>query len=145
MIITKSVEVIRTEQIVVGKLCNKCGNVFEIFDESIQPINTNQGKYEICNDCELKFIRTFKHVPENFMNESGYVPAFITDHDLHQSLFEEWQRSGEWNYDDNPYKNDCENYDDCLEEDEVYEKYEEFYDAEEDRKPLHTSILRLVK
>ena len=91
-------------------------------------------------------MKEFLVVPDNFMGEKAYVPAFISDHELHQSLFDEWKISGEWNYDDNPWKNYYgDGSQQGLESYEEYEEYnEEISDAIEDRKPLHTN-LRLVK
>ena len=152
MIITESVEVTRTEQIVVGKLCNKCGNVFSSYAENIKTSNTDLGEYgncksEICDDCWIKFIRTFSIVPSGFKSNPQFTSSFDLDHDLHQKLFVEWQETNTWNCDENPWKN---YYGDgnSGEDNESYEEYEEYNeeisDAIEDRKPLHTN-LRLVK
>jgi len=144
MIITKSVEVVRTEQIIIGKQCNKCGKPFNPHDENIQPFNTSLGDYgncksEICDVCSLEFIKSFAIVPTGFMSSPHFTSSFDLDHELHQSLFEEWQRTGIWNCDEDPWRDYYHNDDDSQEE-----NYEEFYDATEDRKPLHTN-LRLVK
>lgn len=112
MRITKKVEILADE--IVGIQCNKCGNWFEPnYTNTTQSFNTEFGEgskyetswdFEMCESCLENLVKTFKVVPSGFMGERSYVPAFITDHDLHQELFEEWKISGEWNYDDNPYK-----------------------------------------
>ena len=152
MIITKSMEITRTEQIVVGKLCNKCGNVFSSHAEDIKTSDTDLGEYgncksEICDKCWIEFIRTFSIVPTGFKSNPQFTSSFDLDHDLHQKLFVEWQETNVWNCDENPwreyYSSDNLNQDDESYE-EYYEHYEEISDAIEDRKPLHTN-LRLVK
>jgi len=152
MIITKSIEVTRTEQIVVGKLCNKCGNVFSSYAENIKTSNTDLGEYgncksEICDDCWIKFIRTFSIVPSGFKSNPQFTSSFDLDHDLHQKLFIEWQETNVWNCDDNPWR-DYYSEDNLDQEFESYEEYEEYNeeisDAIEVRKPLHTN-LRLVE
>jgi len=152
MIITESVEITRTEQVIVGRLCNKCGNVFSSHAENIKTSNTDLGEYgncksEICDDCWIKFIRTFSIVPSGFKSNPQFTSSFDLDHDLHQKLFVEWQETNVWNCDENPWRDYYSNgnSDQEFEEYEEYnEEYEEFYDAVEDRKPLHTN-LRLVK
>jgi len=153
MIITKSMEITRTEQIVVGKLCNKCGNVFSSHAENIKTSVTDLGEYgncksEICDDCWIEFIRTFSIVPLGFKSNPQFTSSFDLDHDLHQKLFIEWQETNVWNCDENPWKDyySEDNLNQGFEEYEEYnEEYEEFYDAIEDRKPLHTNPFKLVK
>ena len=55
MIITESVEITRTEQVIVGRLCNKCGNVFSSHAENIKTSNTDLGEYGNCKSeiCEI--------------------------------------------------------------------------------------------
>jgi len=152
MIITKSIEVLEVKQIVVGKQCNKCGNVFSPHAEDIQPSNTDLGEYgncksEICNNCWLEFIKSFAIVPTNFKSSPHFTSSFDLDHDLHQSLFEEWQITGIWNCDENPWK-DFYSEDNSDQEIESYEEYEEYYeeisDAIEVRKPLHINVVKLA-
>jgi len=150
MIITESVEITRTEQVIVGRLCNKCGNVFSSHAENIKTSNTDLGEYgncksEICDDCWIEFIKTFSIVPSGFKSNPQFTSSFDLDHDLHQKLFVEWQETNVWNCDENPWRDYYENYDELISEEESYEEYEEFYDAIEDRKPLHTNVLKLVK
>jgi len=142
---------------VVATQCHKCGIWYESnHNDTTQSfhIEFNQAsKYDfpwdvtLCETCLEKIVKEFLIVPDNFMGEKAYVPAFISDHALHQSLFDEWKLTNEWNYDDNPWKSyygDC-NSNQEFEEYEEYEEYnEEISDAIEDRKPLHTN-LRLVK
>ena len=142
---------------VVATQCHKCGIWYESnHNDTTQSfhIEFNQAsKYEypwdvtLCETCLEKIVKEFLVVPDNFMGEKAYVPAFISDHELHQSLFDEWKISGEWNYDDDPWKSyyGDGNSNQELESYEEYEEYnEEISDAIEDRKPLHTN-LRLVK
>ena len=155
MKIFEHVVVEKVESQLRGILCNKCGEVFEPnYGNTTQQFDTattgeyngtypSPFKFDLCESCLTNFVKTFKLVPDNFMNESGYTPAFITDHELHQSLFEEWQKTGEWNYDDNPWPKKSDNYNECSEE--IHEDYEEFSDATEDRNPLYTGNLTLVK
>ena len=109
MIITKSVEVTEIKQVPVGKLCNKCGNVFELYDDRIQSSNTPLGEYgncksEICDNCWIEFIKSFSIVPTGFMSDPNFTSSFDLDHNLHQQLFNEWKISGEWNCDENPWR-----------------------------------------
>jgi len=128
-----------------GILCNKCGKPFNPHDENIQPFNTSLGDYgncksEICDVCALEFIKSFVIVPNGFMSSPHFTSSFDLDHELHQKLFDAWKISGVWNCDENPWKDYYDNSDDSQEE-----NYEEFYDATEDRKPLHTNPFKLVK
>ena len=152
MRIYDNVETVVIVPVLVGSLCNKCGNVFEPNDTNIQPLNTplvgyGNLKYEICNDCQLKFIKSFTIVPTNFKSSPHFTSSFDLDHDLHQSLFEEWKKTDVWNCDENPWKSYYS--EDILDqENESYEEYEEYYEdisnAIEVRKPLHINIVRLA-
>jgi len=141
---------------VVANQCHKCGIWFESdnndttqsFHIDFSPASKYDFPWDVtlCETCLEKIVKEFLIVPDNFMGEKAYVPIFISDHELHQSLFDEWKISGEWNYDENPWKN---YYGDGSQQElESYEEYEEYNeeisDAIEDRKPLHTN-LRLVK
>ena len=141
---------------VVANQCHKCGIWFksdnndttQSFHIDFSPASKYDFPWDVtlCETCLEKIVKEFLVVPDNFMGEKAYVPAFISDHELHQSLFDEWKRTDEWNYDDNPWKN---YYGDGSQQElESYEEYEEYNeeisDAIEDRKPLHTN-LRLVK
>jgi len=149
MIITESVEVTRTEQIVVGKLCNKCGNVFSSYAENIKTSNTDLGEYgncksEICDDCNLEFIKSFAIVPIGFKSSPHFTSSFDLDHELHQKLFDEWKISGIWNCDENPWQ-DYYSEDNSDQESEIYEEYnKEISDAIEVRKPLHINVVKLA-
>jgi len=147
MIITKNVEVTRTEQIVVGVICNCCGKPVEQDKlDSIQQLNfsfgynsifdnNNSWKAQMCEICLIKFVKTFMIVPENFMIDKSYISKYDNNHDLHQTAFEIWKETNEWE-DDDPYKSFYE---------EDFSDYEEISDAIEDRKPLHTNPFKLVK
>lgn len=97
-----------------GIICNGCGDAFEPnYSDTTQEFATvdkNNSRYptpfkfELCETCLTKIVKTFKIVPENFMNETAYVPSFMSDHDLHQKLFDEWKSTDKWNCDENPYK-----------------------------------------
>jgi len=149
MRIINKVEKIVTKNELVGIICNKCGNLFSPHDDKIQPLNTPLGdygdcKFELCDDCSLEIIKTFAIVPENFMSDSNFISSFDLDHELHQQLFDEWKSSGKWNCDENPWR-DYYNEDNSSQE---YEEYEEYYEGNkniETRKPLHSSVLKLVE
>ena len=152
MIITKSMEITRTEQIVVGKLCNKCGNVFSSYAENIKTSNTDLGEYgncksEICDSCNLEFIKSFAIVPTGFKSSPHFTSSFDLDHELHQKLFDEWKISGIWNCNEDPWK-EYYSFDNFNQDDESYEEYEEYNeeisDAVKVRKPLHINVTRLA-
>jgi len=129
MLIVKTVETIVYEQQIVGSLCNKCGNVFGPHDETIKPSNANLGeygnsKYEICDECHLKFIKSFLIVPTGFMSSPFFTSSFDLDHELHQRLFDEWRQTGVWNWDEDPWR-------------DYYSDNEEVSDAIEVRKPCY--------
>lgn len=123
-----------------GIICNCCGECFgPNYTNTTQQFNLNFGygskygnqkpwEFEMCEMCIIKLIKGFKHVPENFMSEKSIISACDTDSELHQRVFEEWQETGEWNWEDeDPYK-------------EYYQEDEN----EEDRKHAHTNGLKLV-
>ena len=149
MIISKSVDVTRVEQIQLGKMCNGCGNIFEPYDEQVKSFESQIGynvtwKYELCSTCILGIIKTFAIVPENFMSDSNFTSSFDLDHDLHQKLFVEWQETNIWNCDENPWQ-DYYSEDNSDQESEIYEEYnEEISDALEVRNPLHINVVRLA-
>jgi len=142
---------------VVATQCHKCGIWYESnHNDTTQSFHiefTQASKYEypwdvtLCETCLEKIVKEFLVVPDNFMGEKSHVPAFISDHELHQTLFDEWKRTNEWNYDENPWKsyygdgNSGEEFESC-------EEYEEYYgeisDAIEVRKPLHINVARLA-
>jgi len=143
MIITK--KVIKEVNEVVAIQCHQCGEYFEP-TSTIQNFKTSIGQsmsafdFWLCETCLTNIVKGLLVVPENFMNESGYVPTFISDHELHQTLFDEWKITNEWNYDEDPWK-EYYSSDNSNQEFEEYEEYnEEIYDV----KPLHTNILKLV-
>jgi len=155
MRITK--KVIKEVDEVVATQCHKCGIWFESnINDTTQSFNIefNQAsKYEypwgvtLCETCLEKIVKEFLIVPDNFMGEKSHVPAFISDHELHQNLFDEWKISGEWNYDENPWKSYYSS-DNANQDNESCEEYEQYYewvsDAIEIRKPLHINIVRLA-
>ena len=152
MIITEDVIVETIVKNVVGIQCNKCGGIFEpSCADTTQQFNTSIGytskypssfKFDLCEECLTSIIKEFLVVPENFMNQSAYTPAFITDHNLHQSLFDEWKITNEWTFDDNPYKNDI---DESYQEDSTYEEYYEEFENIQTCKPARTNHLKIIK
>jgi len=148
MRITKSVEVTKNEQFLVGSLCNKCGEVFEPHDDKIQSFNLQLGyhnwQYELCDDCIVDMVRSFLIVPSGFMSDPNFTSSFDIDHELHQNLFDEWKLSGKWNCDENPWR-DFYSEDNSDQEFESYEEYyEEISNAIEVRKPLRINVVRLA-
>ena len=142
MIIVENIETVIVQQKTVGKLCNKCGLPFSPHAEDIKTTNTDLGeygnpKYEICDKCHLEFIKSFAIVPTNFKSSPYFTSSFDLDHDLHQNLFEQWQISGIWNCDEDPWRDYYENYEEYLLDYESYEEYEDVSDAIEVRKPYY--------
>lgn len=97
--------------------CNECGEFFEpSYADSTQQFNLRFGYgskfgnqkpwiFEMCESCILKLIKGFKVVPENFMSDASIISACDNNHELHQMVFEQWQQTGEWNWEDeDPYK-----------------------------------------
>lgn len=153
MRIIENKEIMQTIEILTEVRCNCCGENIQ-FEKLglVQQLNLSfeyGSEYEnqklqidMCEDCLTSLMKTFKIVPSGFMGESAYIPKFITDHKLHQELFEEWQRTGEWNYDDNPYNCD---YDENYLEDDSYEQYNDKFENTETPKPTHNPILKIVR
>ena len=150
---TENIEIVTFVKKIISIKCNCCGKDVDPCGNSVQEIKLDFGYYsrfdmqswnlDLCEECIIKIIKGFKIVPEKFMSDSSYISEFDSDHNLHQKLFEEWQQTDVWNYDDNPYE---DNLDQEFESYEEYEEYnEEFSDAIEDRKPLHTNPFKLVK
>ena len=146
MIITESIEITRTEQVIVGVICNCCGKPVEQDKlDSIQQLNfsfgynsifdnNNSWKAQMCEICLINFIKTFKIVPENFMIDKSFISKYDNNHDLHQEAFELWKETNEWK-DEDPYMNFYE---------EDFLEYEEVSDALEVRKPLHINVVKLA-
>ena len=147
MIITESVEITVVEHNVVGVICNCCGKpVKQDKLNSVQQLNFSFGYdslfdnnnpwiAEMCEICLIKFIKTFKIVPKNFMIDKSYISKYDNNHDLHQKAFEVWKETNEWDYDEDPYINFYE---------EDFLEYEEISDALEVRKPLHINVVKLA-
>jgi len=146
MIITENIEITRTEQVIVGVICNCCGKPVEQDKlDSIQQLNfsfsynsifdnNNSWKAQMCEICLINFIKTFKIVPENFMIDKSFISKYDNNHDLHQEAFELWKETNEWK-DEDPYMNFYE---------EDFLEYEEVSDALEVRKPLHINVVKLA-
>jgi len=149
MIITERKEITVIEHNVIGVICNCCGKpVKQDKLNSVQQLNFSFGYdslfdnnnpwiAEMCEICLIKFVKTFKIVPKNFMIDKSYISKYDNNHDLHQKAFEVWKETNEWDYDEeDPYNSFY---------DEDFLEYEEISDAVEDRKPLHTNPFKLVK
>lgn len=90
--------------------CYKCGKSDVVTDEDCwtkeqyQHFSVSFGygskhdleswSWTLCEDCLVDIIRTFKHVPNGFYHYSGFYP----DKDRHQAVFEEWKKTGKWDY-----------------------------------------------
>lgn len=106
---TEKVEQIVEEVVSETITCNKCGNSvtqeqrgFE--SDYYQNINLHFGygssfdmetwNFDICEDCLVEFVKTFKHVPSGFRSDEYLV---IDDESKeHQKLFENWKETGKW-------------------------------------------------
>ena len=98
---------------VVGKtlICNKCGKV-KIYDAAdlaiyldckhkmnkisltfdyTSDLNGN-WEFDLCDDCLLELIKTFKYIPKGFMQDN-YI---LLSDEQYQELFEDWKATGEW-------------------------------------------------
>jgi len=147
-----------------GAICNCCGNAFEPKDENLlqqiilsfgygsQFANNRPWDMDICENCWINFIKTFKYVPKNFKCEPQFFEsAYDVDPELHQQIFENWKLTGEWYDDDidNPWiKHYSENefdFDETFDENDEF--VEEFYNNQkmDDRKPLLQATLKIVK
>ncbi|MBM7598248.1 hypothetical protein JOC34_000605 [Virgibacillus halotolerans] len=94
--------------------CNKCGNsiVANLRDGEG---NFNQDLYhgidlrfgygsnhdlehwnfDLCEDCLVEFVKTFKHVPSGFYLDTSYLNV-EDESEEHQKLFDHWKKTGEW-------------------------------------------------
>lgn len=130
MRIIKNEEKVVLEKTLKSITCNCCGKEFEpeqsdilqeiklMFSYNSQFDNQQWWRFDICESCILKIIKTFKIVPENFMSDPAYVSASDMGHEVHQRVFDLWKETGEWNWEDqSPF------------DDEYYE--DEYFDNEE--------------
>jgi hypothetical protein len=131
-----------------GIQCNRCEEIFEPYDELIQPFDLplhneyGQINFDLCNKCLLEIIKELKIVPNGFKSDSGFTSSFDLDHELHQQLFDEWKETGIWNNDENPYRDAwmC-GMANIEKEEELFDELENI----ETRKPLYSNGLKIVK
>lgn len=113
----KNEEIVTNAKRLKSVTCNCCGKSFEVensgsvqqfapmFGYDSQYDSSGFWRFDMCEDCLVNLVKGFKVVPEGFMRDKSYIQTFELDHDLHQKLFEEWKKTGEWNCEDeNPYK-----------------------------------------
>lgn len=92
--------------------CNRCGkSTISVKDEHNFDIDLyhNVGfsfgygsnfdmerwSFDICEDCLVDFIKTFKHVPSGFQLDPSII-LVENESDEHQMLFDHWKKTGEW-------------------------------------------------
>lgn len=102
---TKEVEVIKMESQIVKetKICNKCGkeitptysdnfiNFFQRFGYESN-FDGETWDWDICPECLLEWIKTFKYVPDGFF-QGEYN---ILSPEQHQKVFDNWKETDEW-------------------------------------------------
>jgi len=85
--------------------CNKCGETIEpYYADDMQTIHLSFGyesrfdgekwSFDLCDNCLLDVVKTFKHVPTGFLDDSLY--SVINDQEEHQKVFDHWKNTGEW-------------------------------------------------
>lgn len=98
-------EVTKKEELLTKITCNQCGKESEetTFDPCIKSFSVGFGYgsifdmerwcFELCEDCLIKLVSQFKHVPEGFRedNHSRYEQK-----EQHQALFDNWKKTGAW-------------------------------------------------
>ena len=145
MRITSARETIVIVDDLEGLVCNCCGKLFKPeqsdlvqhfdlhFGYHSKFDNKGNWKGEICENCYVAFIKTFKIVPENFMSDPDYISDYDKDHNLHQELFDNWKETDEWPEDENT---DC------------FYSFEENYEETENTEtlqPTNSPILKIIK
>ncbi len=86
--------------IITTVVCNKCGNdipdsVSGGYDVGFGYGSKHDGErwsFELCEDCLLELISTFKHIPKGFY-DNPYIQ--LSDNER-QIVFEEWKKTGEF-------------------------------------------------
>ena len=84
--------------------CNKCGKTIEpTYANDMVSIYTDFGyesnfdgekwSFDICDDCLLEIIKTFKHVPDGFFDDNSELSE-----EIHQKVFDDWKETGEWEH-----------------------------------------------
>ncbi|TPF18077.1 hypothetical protein [Priestia megaterium] len=110
--VIEEIEVTRKESITKEKIvmCNKCGceskgvDRDNFYDSQFQNIDCSFGygsdydmeawNFDLCEECLVEFIKTFKHVPDGFKLDSHYM--IIKDRSEHQKVFNEWKATDNW-------------------------------------------------
>jgi hypothetical protein len=113
-------EITEEREVIVGRsaTCNKCGKTYKqnhdsddymghydgLWDGEIHNFGASFGyassydeeswDFDLCEDCLVDFIKTFKHVPDGFREERSYI--IIKDREEHQKIFDNWKETGEW-------------------------------------------------
>lgn len=109
-VVSEKKEVVKTECVILEEsiICNKCGKEFirvednycwnaEIHSIQIEfgygsQYDLERWSFDLCEDCLTEFIKTFKYVPDGFMQLTGMYPL---EKD-HQLVFERWKETGKW-------------------------------------------------
>lgn len=102
---TKEVEVTKMERQIIKetKICNKCGKeITPTYSENLinfyqhfgydSHFDGEQWDWDICPDCLLEWIKTFKYVPNGFFQDEYDVLNGIQ----HQKAFDNWKETGLW-------------------------------------------------
>ncbi|ATF13500.1 hypothetical protein A616_16405 [Brevibacillus brevis X23] len=103
-IVTEEKEIVVSESLI----CNKCGKESikteedYCFGQNYQNINLSFGYgsafdlerwgFDLCDACLLEIVKTFKFVPDGFMQD--YTEMCFTKDP--QKAFENWKETGEW-------------------------------------------------
>ena len=102
---TEEVEITRKEEVVKKRtcICNKCGkeitptyaedfiHFYECFGYESH-FDGETWEWDVCPECLLEWIKTFKYVPEGFYRDEH---CWLNP-DQHQKTFEDWKLTGEW-------------------------------------------------
>ena len=86
--------------IITTVICNKCGcNIpdslnggYEVRYSYGSVYDNESWSFELCENCLLELISTFKHIPKGFYDDS-YIS--LSDNER-QIVFEEWKKTGEF-------------------------------------------------
>jgi hypothetical protein len=104
-------KVTMVEEVIIEEsiCCNKCGKEYKksheeqyCWDAKMQSFSASFGygskydmehwQFDLCEDCLVEIIKSFKYVPDGFMQETSLYPI---EKD-HQKVFELWKNSGTW-------------------------------------------------
>ena len=99
-------------------VCNKCGKetkrdfdseFFEDYGEGLwdgmyqsfgcsfgygSKHDTERWQFDLCEECIVEYIKTFKHVPDGFYKHTSYYT--IENEEEHQRIFDNWKETGKW-------------------------------------------------